>query len=42
MHVFGSGMGSGAAVVLAVLGVSGVAVCAVFSLLLRRETWSET
>ncbi len=36
--VFGSMKGSGAAMLMAVLGIAGVAVCAVFSLLLKRET----
>ena len=35
--LFGSEKGSGAAMLLAFLGVGGVAVCAVFSLLLHRE-----
>ncbi|MBR3267493.1 MAG: MFS transporter [Oscillospiraceae bacterium] len=38
---FGSGKGSGAAMLLAVLGLSGVAVCAVFGVLLRGYKWSE-
>ncbi|SHM11568.1 MFS transporter [Ruminococcus flavefaciens] len=35
--LFGSGKGSGAALLFAVLGFAGVAVCTVFSLLLRKE-----
>ncbi|WP_019680274.1 MFS transporter [Ruminococcus flavefaciens] len=35
--LFGSGKGSGAAMFFAVLGVAGVAVCTVFTLILRRE-----
>lgn len=35
--VFGSGKGSGAAMLMGVLGFAGVAVCVVFSLLLKKE-----
>ena len=38
VSLFGSGKGSGAALLFAVLGFAGVAVCAVFTLLLRRKT----
>lgn len=37
--VFGIGKGSGAALLMAVLGVAGVAVCAVYSLLLKQEKY---
>ena len=39
--LFGSGKGSGAACLFAVLGVAGVLVCLIFTLLLRRYRWSE-
>ncbi len=35
--VWGSGKGSGAALLMAVLGIAGVAVCVIFSLLLKKE-----
>jgi len=35
--VFGSGKGSGAAMLMGGLGFAGVAVCVVFSLLLKKE-----
>ncbi|MBR4628357.1 MAG: MFS transporter [Ruminococcus sp.] len=34
---FGTGKGSGAAMLMAVLGVSGVAVCVIFTILLKKE-----
>lgn len=37
VSLFGSGKGSGAAMLFAILGVSGVAVCVIFSLLLKKE-----
>ncbi len=37
VSLFGSGNGSGAAMLFAILGVSGVAVCVIFSLLLKKE-----
>ncbi len=37
--VFGSGKGSGAALLMAVLGIAGVLVCIVFTLLLRKEKY---
>ena len=37
VSLFGSGKGSGAAFLFAVLGISGIAVCVIFSLLLRGE-----
>ncbi|MBQ5334554.1 MAG: MFS transporter [Oscillospiraceae bacterium] len=37
LTLFGSGKGAGAALLFAVLGAAGTAVCAVFTLLLRRE-----
>lgn len=37
VSLFGSGKGSGAAMLFAILGVSGVAVCVIFSLLLSKE-----
>lgn len=39
--LFGSGKGSGSAMLFAVLGVAGVAVCIVFGLLLRKYKWNE-
>ena len=36
--VYGSGKGSDAAFLMALLGAAGVAVCVIFSLLLKRET----
>jgi MFS family permease len=38
ISLFGSGKGSGAALLFAVLGFAGVAVCTIFSLLLHRKT----
>ncbi len=38
---FGSGKGSGAAMLFAVLGVAGVLVCAVFSIMLRNEKFEQ-
>ena len=35
--VYGVGKGSGAAMLMAVLGVAGVAVCVIYSLLLKKE-----
>lgn len=40
--VFGSEKGSGAAMLFAVIGVAGVAVCAVFSALLRKYKWRDS
>ena len=37
ISLFGSGKGAGASMLFAVLGIAGVAVCIVFSLILRRE-----
>lgn len=42
VFLFGSGKGTGAAMFLAVLGFAGVAVCTIFSLLLRKERFNET
>ncbi len=39
--LFGTGKGSGAAMLFAVIGVCGVAVCLAFGWVLRRYTWSE-
>lgn len=39
--VFGSAKGSGAAMLFAVIGVAGVAVCLIFGALLRKHKWSE-
>lgn len=39
VRLFGSGKGSGAALLFFLAGVTGVAVCAVFSLLLRNYRW---
>ncbi|MDE6579669.1 MAG: MFS transporter [Ruminiclostridium sp.] len=39
--IFGSEKGSGAAMLFAVIGVAGVAVCAVFSVLLRKYKWKD-
>ena len=39
--LFGTGKGSGAAMLFAVLGIAGVVVCVVFGLLLRKYKWSE-
>ena len=41
VRCFGSGKGSGGALLFFFAGVVGVAVCAVFSLLLRRYRWTE-
>jgi hypothetical protein len=35
--VWGNGKGSGAALLMAILGVAGVAVCVIYSLLLMQE-----
>ncbi len=40
--LFGFGKGAGAAMLFAVIGVAGVAVCLLFGALLKRYTWSET
>ncbi len=40
--VFGNGKGSGAAMVMAVLGAAGVSVCVIFSILLRKELKNKT
>ncbi|MBQ1903083.1 MAG: MFS transporter [Ruminococcus sp.] len=39
--LFGSSKGSGAAMLFAVLGFAGMAVCVVFGVLLRKYKWSE-
>ena len=39
--LFGSGKGSGAAMLFSVLGLAGMAVCIVFGILLRKYKWSE-
>ena len=39
--LFGAGKGSGAAMLFAVIGVCGVAVCLVFGWALRKYRWSE-
>ncbi|MBQ2581042.1 MAG: MFS transporter, partial [Ruminococcus sp.] len=39
--LFGTGKGSGAAMLFAVLGIAGVVVCTVFGILLRKYKWSE-
>lgn len=41
MRCFGSGKGSGAALLFFLSGIAGVAVCVIFSLLLRRYNWRE-
>lgn len=41
VRLFGAGKGSGAAFLFFLSGVAGVAVCVVFSLLLRRYRWAE-
>lgn len=40
-NIFGSEKGSGAAMLFAVIGVAGVAVCAVFAFLLRKYKWKD-
>lgn len=40
-RIFGSSKGSGAAMLFAVIGVVGVAVCLIFGALLRKHKWSE-
>lgn len=42
ISLFGAGKGSGAALLFAVIGVCGVAVCLIFSWLLRKYRWSES
>lgn len=39
--VFGAGKGSGAAMLFCVIGIIGVAICLIFSLILKRYRWSE-
>ncbi len=39
--LFGSGKGSGAAMLFSVLGLAGMTVCIVFGILLRKYKWSE-
>ena len=41
-QLFGLGKGAGAAMLFAVLGVLGLMVCIVFSLILRRYHWTDT
>lgn len=41
VRLFGSSKGSGAAMLFAVIGVVGVAVCLIFGALLRKHKWSE-
>lgn len=41
VRIFGSSKGSGAAMLFAVIGVVGVAVCLIFGALLRKHKWSE-
>ena len=40
--VFGEGKGSGAALLFFVIGVAGVLVCLIFTLILRKYKWSES
>lgn len=42
VSLFGAGKGSGAAMLFAVIGVCGVAVCLGFAWALRRDFWSES
>lgn len=42
VSLFGMGKGSGAAMLFAVLGAAGVAICAVFSVILRKEKYSDS
>ena len=42
VSLFGMGKGSGAAMLFAVLGAAGVAICAVFSVILRKEKFSDS
>ena len=39
--VWGTGKGSGAAMLMAVLGAAGVAVCVIYSFLLKREIFDK-
>lgn len=41
VRIFGSSKGSGAAMLFAVIGVVGVAVCVIFRVLLKKHKWSE-
>lgn len=41
VRIFGSAKGSGAAMLFAVIGVAGVAVCLIFGVLLRKHKWSD-
>lgn len=40
--LFGEGKGSGAAMLFFFIGIAGVAVCLIFSLILRKQKWNET
>lgn len=40
--LFGSGKGSGAALLFCVIGILGVAVCTAFSVILRKHRWRDT
>lgn len=40
--LFGAGKGAGAAMLFGVIGVIGVLICLIFSLILRKYKWSET
>ena len=42
IRLFGMGKGSGAAMLFSVLGIAGVAVCLLFTRILRRYHWHET
>lgn len=41
VRIFGSSKGSGAAMLFAVIGAAGVAVCLIFGALLRKHKWSD-
>ncbi len=41
VSLFGDGKGSGAAMLFGIIGVTGVIVCVVFNLILRKYKWSE-
>lgn len=39
--LFGNGKGSGAAMMFSILGIAGVMVCIVFTLMLKKYKWCE-
>ena len=40
--LFGDGKGSGAAMLFAIIGIVGVAICMIFGMILKKYKWSES